>query len=79
VERIIYDRYRVMVIGSVPIKMQLRNSQEIETCKLAFSSRRDRQNKAAQTAEQEVRRERTDRAAPQSTIAPAAIPCLFPP
>ncbi|HWN49740.1 MAG TPA: hypothetical protein VNO18_07920 [Xanthobacteraceae bacterium] len=31
VERIIYDHYRVTVIGSVPIKMQLSNSQEIET------------------------------------------------
>jgi hypothetical protein len=30
-ERIIYDHYRVTVIGSVPIKMQLSNSQEIET------------------------------------------------
>jgi hypothetical protein len=36
VERVIYDRYRVTVIGSVPIKMQLSNSQEIETRKLAF-------------------------------------------
>jgi hypothetical protein len=39
VERIIYDRYRVTVIGSVPIKMQLSNSQEIETRKLAFCLR----------------------------------------
>ena len=38
-ERIIYDRYRVTVIGSVPIKMQLSNSQEIETRKLAFCLR----------------------------------------
>jgi hypothetical protein len=39
VERIIYDHYRVMVIGSVPIKMQLSNSQEVETRKLAFCLR----------------------------------------
>jgi hypothetical protein len=31
--------YRVTVIGSVPIKMQLSNSQEIETRKLAFCLR----------------------------------------
>src|SRR5215471_4509967 len=37
VERVIYDRYRVTVIGSVPIKMQLSNSQEIETRKLHFA------------------------------------------
>ncbi len=29
VERVIYDQYRVTVIGSVPIKMQLSNSQEM--------------------------------------------------
>lgn len=39
VERVIYDRYRVTVIGSVPIKMQFGNSQEIETRKLAFCLR----------------------------------------
>jgi len=39
VERIIYDRYRVTVIGSVPITMQFGNSQEIETRKLAFCLR----------------------------------------
>src|SRR5260370_28880219 len=39
VESIIYDRYRLTVIGSVPIKMQLSNSQEIETRKLAFCLR----------------------------------------
>jgi site-specific DNA recombinase len=39
VERVIYDRYRVTVIGSVPIKMQLSNSQEIETRKIAFCLR----------------------------------------
>jgi hypothetical protein len=39
VERVVYDRYRVTVIGSVPIKMQLSNSQEIETRKLAFCIR----------------------------------------
>jgi hypothetical protein len=39
VERIIYDRYRVTVIGSVPIKMQLRNSQEVETRQIAFCLR----------------------------------------
>src|SRR5215470_11542235 len=39
VERVIYDRYQVTVIGSVPIKMQLSNSQEIETRKLAFCLR----------------------------------------
>jgi hypothetical protein len=31
VERVIHDRYHVTVIGSIPIKMQLSNSQEIET------------------------------------------------
>src|SRR5215467_13788209 len=35
-ERVIYGRYRVAVIGSVPIKMQFGNSQEIETRKNAF-------------------------------------------
>jgi hypothetical protein len=35
VERIIYDHYRVTVIGSVPIKMQLSNSQEIENANIA--------------------------------------------
>ena len=39
VERVIYDHYRVTVIGSVPIKMQLSNSQEIETRKIAFCLR----------------------------------------
>jgi len=39
VERVFYDRYRVTAIGVVPIKMQLSNSQEIETCKLAFCLR----------------------------------------
>ena len=39
VERIIYDRYQVTVMGSVPIKMQLSNSREIETRKLAFCLR----------------------------------------
>lgn len=39
VERVIYDRYRVTVIGSVPIKMQLNDSQEIETRKFAFCLR----------------------------------------
>jgi len=39
VERIIYDRYRVTVIGLVPIKMQFGNSQEIVTRKLAFCLR----------------------------------------
>ncbi len=39
VERVIYDRYRVTVIGSVPIKMQFGNSQEIETRKIAFCLR----------------------------------------
>jgi hypothetical protein len=37
--RIIYCHYRVTVIGSVPIKMQLSSSQEIETRKLAFCLR----------------------------------------
>jgi hypothetical protein len=36
VERVIYDRYRVTVIGSVPIKTQIGESQEIETRKLRF-------------------------------------------
>jgi hypothetical protein len=39
VEPVVYDRYRVTVIGSVPIKMQLGNSQEIETRKVAFCPR----------------------------------------
>jgi len=39
VERAIYDRYRVTVIGSVTIKMQLSNSQEVETRKIAFCLR----------------------------------------
>jgi hypothetical protein len=39
VERIIYDRCRVTVVGSVLIKMQLSNSREIETRKLAFCLR----------------------------------------
>jgi hypothetical protein len=39
VERVIYDHYWVTVIGSVPIKMQLSNSQEVETRKLAFCLR----------------------------------------
>jgi site-specific DNA recombinase len=39
VERIIYERYSVTVIGSVPIKMQLTSSQQIETRKIAFSLR----------------------------------------
>jgi hypothetical protein len=39
VERVIYDRYRVTVIGSVPIKMHFGNSQEIETRKIAFCLR----------------------------------------
>ena len=38
-ERIICDRYRVMVIGSVPIKRLIGDSQEIETRKIAFSLR----------------------------------------
>jgi hypothetical protein len=37
--RIIYCHYRVTVVGSIPIKMQLSNSQEIETRKLAFCLR----------------------------------------
>jgi len=37
--RAAYDHYRVTVIGSVPIKMQLSNSQAIETRKLAFCLR----------------------------------------
>ena len=39
VERVIYDRYRVTLVGSVPIKMQLSNSREIETRKIAFCLR----------------------------------------
>ena len=39
VERIIYDRYGVTVVGSVPIKMQFGNSQEIEMRELAFCLR----------------------------------------
>jgi hypothetical protein len=39
VERIIYDRCRVTVIGSVPVKMQIGKSEEIEIRKLAFCLR----------------------------------------
>jgi len=39
VERVIYDRYRVTVIGSIPIKMQLNNLQKIEIRKLSFCLR----------------------------------------
>ena len=39
VERVVYDRYRVTVIGSVPIKMQFGNSQKIEVRKLSFCLR----------------------------------------
>src|SRR5215471_15322705 len=39
VERVVYDHYRVTVIGSVPIKMQFGNSQIVETRKLAFCLR----------------------------------------
>jgi site-specific DNA recombinase len=37
VERVIYDRYRVTVIGAVPIKTQTNDLREIETRKIAFS------------------------------------------
>jgi hypothetical protein len=37
VERIVYDRYRVTGVGSVPIKMQTSDAREIETRKLSFS------------------------------------------
>jgi hypothetical protein len=37
--RIIYCHYRVTVIGSVPIKMQFGNSQEIEMRKIEFCLR----------------------------------------
>jgi site-specific DNA recombinase len=37
VERVIYDRYRVTVIGAVPIKTRTCDLREIETRKLAFS------------------------------------------
>jgi hypothetical protein len=39
IERVVYDRYRVSVIGSVSIKTQIHNSQEIETRKLSFCLR----------------------------------------
>jgi hypothetical protein len=39
VERVVYDRCRVAVIGSVSIKTQIQNSQEIETRKIAFCLR----------------------------------------
>jgi hypothetical protein len=39
VERVVYDHYRVTVLGSVPIKMQFGNSQEIEPRKIAFCLR----------------------------------------
>ena len=38
-ERVIYDRYRVTVIGCVPIKTQMTETQEIETRKLEFCLR----------------------------------------
>jgi len=38
-ERIICDRCRVTVIGSVPIKMQIGDSQEIETREITFCLR----------------------------------------
>jgi hypothetical protein len=41
VERIIYDRYRLTVIGSVPINTQICELQKIETRKLAFCLRRE--------------------------------------
>jgi hypothetical protein len=60
VERVIYDHYRVTVIGSVPIKMQLSNSQEIETRKLAFCLRGEIDRTTLhQEAAQEVRGRRT--------------------
>ena len=39
VERDIYDHYRVTVVGSVPIRMQISQSQEIEMRKIAFCLR----------------------------------------
>src|SRR4051812_23761697 len=39
VERVVYDRYRVAVHGSVSIKTQIHDSQEIETRKLSFCLR----------------------------------------
>jgi hypothetical protein len=37
VERVVYERYRVTVVGSVPIRMQTSAAREIETRKLSFS------------------------------------------
>jgi site-specific DNA recombinase len=37
VERIVYDRYRVVVVGCVTIKTQTSDAREIETRKLSFS------------------------------------------
>jgi hypothetical protein len=39
VERVIYERYRVTVVGSVPVKTQMSKTQEIETRKLEFCLR----------------------------------------
>jgi hypothetical protein len=39
VERVIYDHYRVTIIGSVPIKMPISKSEEIDTSQLAFCLR----------------------------------------
>ncbi len=39
VERVIYDRYRVTVVGSVPVKTQMSETQEIEIRKLEFCLR----------------------------------------
>ena len=38
-ERVIYDRYRVTVIGCVPIKTRMTETQEIEIRKLEFCLR----------------------------------------
>jgi hypothetical protein len=60
VECIIYDHYRVTVVGSVPIKMQLSNSQEIENAQnCVLFAQRNRQISIAQKAAQEVRGRRT--------------------
>jgi hypothetical protein len=47
--------YRVTVIGSVPIKMQLSNSQKIETRKIAFCLRGEIDKTTLHKTAQEVR------------------------
>lgn len=56
VERVVYHRYRVEVIGAVSVETQNRDLQEIENSKtFVLSRRRNRQYDFAQKAPQEVR------------------------